>query len=88
MPEFGRAYYRRGMAFHGDERFDLALEDFDRAIELEPDFPNSYIARAKIYIDRDRIEDARADLEKAIEVANPIRDRYAIAEASQLLSGL
>ncbi len=88
LPDFGRAYYRRGLAFYGDERLELALEDFDKAAELEPNYAGTYVARAKVHLDQDRKTDARADLEKAIEVANPIRDRNAIIEARLLLSGL
>ena len=88
LPDFGRAYYRRGLAFYGDERLELALEDFDRAVELEPDYARTYVARAKLYIDEGNTAGARADLEKALEVANPIRDGNAITEARRLLSGL
>ncbi|MXX52786.1 MAG: tetratricopeptide repeat protein, partial [Dehalococcoidia bacterium] len=88
LPDFGRAYYRRGLAFYGDERLALALEDFDKAVELEPEYAASYVARAKLHLDEGRKLEARADLEKALEVANPINiyDRSVIREARDLLA--
>ena len=88
LPDFGRAYYGRGRAFYGDERPELALEDFETSIRLEPDHPGAYIARAKLYLDRNQGGDARADLEKALEIANPIRDWQHIAEAENMIADL
>ncbi len=88
LPDFGRAYYRRGLAFYGDERPELALQDFNKAVELEPDYARTYVARARLYIDQGKTAAARADLEKALQVANPIRDGNAIFDARRLLSEL
>ena len=88
LPDFGRAYYGRGKAFYGDERPELALEDFETSIRLEPDHPGAYIARAKLYLDRGQRDDARDDLEEALEVANPIRDWLHIAEAEMMIADL
>ncbi len=88
LPDFGRAYYGRGRAFYGDERPELALEDFETSIGLEPDHPGAYIGRAKLYLVTDQREDARADLETALEVANPIRDWQHIAEAEKMIVDL
>ncbi len=88
LPDFGRAYYGRGKAFYGDERPELALEDFETSIRLEPGHPGAYIARAKLYLDREQREDASSDLDKALEVANPIRDWQHIAEAEKMIADL
>ena len=88
LPDFGRAYYGRGKAFYGDERPELALEDFETSIRLEPDHPGAYISRAKLHIDGDQRADARSDLERALEVANPIRDWLHIAEAEKMIADL
>ena len=88
LPDFGRAYYGRGKAFYGDERPELALEDFETSIRLEPDHPGAYIARAKLHLDGDLRTDALADLQKALEVANPIRDWQHIAEAERMIADL
>ena len=88
LPDFGRAYYGRGKAFYGDERTELALEDFETSIRLEPDHPGAFIARAKLHLDRDQREDARSDLDMALAVANPIRDWQHIAEAEKMIADL
>ena len=88
LPDFGRAYYGRGLSFYGDERLELALEDFNKAIELEPDYPGSYVARAKLYIDQEDLAAARADLQGALDVAHPIRDAEVIRAARMMLSQL
>ena len=88
QPEFSRAYYGRGKAFYGDERYELALEDYEKAMELEPNFPGPYIARAKMHLDDDRKDDALEDLRTALRVANPIRDHQYIREAQRMAAEL
>ena len=85
VPDFGRAYYYRGRAFEGDERIELAMEDYTKAIELEPTFPDTYVVRAGAYVEMGEREKARADLERALEVANPIRDAELIRLVRTLL---
>ncbi len=86
LPDFARAYYGRGRAFYGDERTELALEDFETAIDLDPDFPGGYIGRARISRDEGDTQAALADLTRALDVANPIRDWREIAAARELLA--
>lgn len=87
VPDFGRAYYYRGLAFEGDERMELAMEDYAKAIELEPTFPDTYVIRARAHLEMGEREKARADFEKALEVANPIRDAELIRVVRALLGG-
>ena len=88
LPEFGRAYYGRGLAYYGDERLDLALEDFDTAIGLEPEYGPTYVARARLYVDRGEIDKAVADLEKALTVFSPVREGREIAATEALLDSI
>ena len=85
VPDFGRAYYYRGLAFEGDERMEPAMEDYAKAIELEPTFPYTYVVRAGAYLEMGEREKARADFEMALEVANPIRDADLIRLIRSLL---
>ena len=85
VPDFGRAYYYRGLAFEGDERMEPAMEDYAKAIELEPTFPYTYVVRAGAYLEMGEREKARADFEKALEAANPIRDAELIQIVRTLL---
>jgi tetratricopeptide (TPR) repeat protein len=40
---------RRGEAYYGKDRFELALKDFSEAIRLDPNYGVAYIGRAKVY---------------------------------------
>ncbi len=88
VPDFGRAYFRRGQAFHGDERIERALEDFATAIQLEPNFPGTYVMRAVLYLEQNERELAIADLETALGVGSPAHDAAYISAARQLLTQL
>ena len=88
LPEFARAYYGRGLAFYGDERSALALEDFDTAIDLEPEHGPAYVARARIYVDEGETDKAVADLEKALTVFSPVREGREIAATQAMLDSI
>ncbi len=55
------------------KQFDLALELFNKILEIEPTHIKSLEARAVLYIQKGEIEAAKMDLEKAIslEPENP-----------------
>lgn len=40
-------YHKRGKAFFKLRKYDYALADYDRAIEIKPMYTNAYINRAK-----------------------------------------
>lgn len=88
LPEFARAYHGRGLAFYGDERLGLALEDFDTAIGLEPEYGPTYVARARLYIDEGETAKAVADLETALSVFSPVREGREIAAVRALLDSI
>ena len=46
MPNFALAYYGRGVAYHEEEQFKKALEDFDNAIKSDPLLARAYKGRA------------------------------------------
>ncbi len=43
------AYYYRGCAYSNNFRNDMALKDWNKAIELKPDYPNPYFNIGLIY---------------------------------------
>ena len=46
----GRAYYQKSLRLHeAEETVKLALSDFDKAIELAPQFAIAYISRGDVY---------------------------------------
>jgi Tfp pilus assembly protein PilF len=42
------AYYNRGKAFEDDKNYRKALDDYEKAIELNPGFPDSFINRGTV----------------------------------------
>ena len=50
-------------------RRDKALEDFNRAVELDPEKPGVWLTRANFYRDGGRTEDEIRDVEKALNLA-------------------
>ena len=43
MPKFTKAYYDLGYLYFIQERYDDTIEQWNKILEIEPDFPNKYI---------------------------------------------
>ena len=65
---YAEAYNTRGVAHNEKGEFDLAMTDFNKAIELDPDFAKAYINRGAIYIEKGAFDLAIPDFDKAIEL--------------------
>jgi tetratricopeptide (TPR) repeat protein len=69
IPSFsGPALVIRGETYRRMERYDEALADFDRAIELDPGNAEAFGDRAVIYLMMERYDEALADFDRAIEL--------------------
>jgi tetratricopeptide (TPR) repeat protein len=88
LPNFAEAYNGRGLAYYNDERPELALEDFDKAIELKPSFAESYANRAILHLESGDTEQAVADLKKAISLLDEVRDARILGQLTALLERL
>jgi tetratricopeptide (TPR) repeat protein len=71
----------RGETYRLAKRYEEALADLDRAIELNPDYAGAIAQRGLSYRDMGRYEEALADLDRAIEL-NPDY-AWAIAQRGQ-----
>jgi tetratricopeptide (TPR) repeat protein/predicted aspartyl protease len=72
--------YQRGMAFRENRQVDLAMADFDRAIELRPLDAAMRISRAELLLHRGRKSRAATDLDAANGAASKESDlRYTMA---------
>jgi tetratricopeptide (TPR) repeat protein len=83
-PEVPFAYYGRGLALNGMGQTYKAIEDYDKAISLDPSYFKAYAARGFAYAGIDQLDKAIADYDKAIAL-NPrdseaYRDRGVIFE--------
>lgn len=71
FPEFGKGfgYKKRAFYYVQAQLFPNAIEDSNKAIELDPKDPNSYVSRGFAYYWRNDDEKALADYNQALEIA-------------------
>lgn len=62
-------YFNRGMAYHNTDRLELAIADYNHALEAFRHFPEALNARGQAYSGTGRYELAMADLDEAIREA-------------------
>ena len=67
-PTWAEAYLNRGFALANMKKFDDALADFERGIQLNPRIPNLYRARAYIYKVKGNAALAAADELRAAQI--------------------
>ena len=60
-----KAYNNRGIAYIWKKQYDLAIADFNKAIELDPKNGKAYNNRAIVYSYQGETDKARQDLHKA-----------------------
>jgi len=66
-------YTKRGVKEYKDGNTDAALADFNKAVELDPNYSDAYLDKAIINMDKRNYIDALADLNEAVK-ANPKND--------------
>ena len=67
-------YVERWLAYYTKGELDLAIKDFNKAIELNPEYPYAYYNRGIAYADKGNTDQAIGDFSKAIE----LNSKYAI----------
>ena len=75
-PDFPFAYYNKAFILCKLERYQEAIRNLDKAIELQPDFAEAYFNRGLTKIYLDEVEAGAMDLSKAGELG--IQDAYNI----------
>jgi len=68
VPYVDRAFRNRGVALYHLDRFEEALHDFSRALELDPRNVRSLQLRGAVYVRTGQNEKAMADLSRALEL--------------------
>ena len=76
-------FYAKGAAYVVLEKYDLALVNFDQAIQLDPQKIIAYIRRGRIHSQRGNFARALADFDKAIQLE---AERSAGIEQSKIFS--
>lgn len=70
------AYNNRGLAFLNERSYDKALEDFDKAIKLYPNYTLAYINRGNVLRDKHMYYEALSDYNKAIKLEPNFHKTY------------
>ncbi len=71
-------HLQRGLASLADGRTGLALAHFDRALALQPDWPEALLYRGATQAIDGSVDAAMADLDRALEVEPDRADAYAL----------
>jgi len=67
--ELADAHFYRGTAFGMQKQLDQAIADFDKSIELRPDWSPAHANRARAYVGKDEPARAIPSYDRAIELA-------------------
>jgi len=62
------AYEARGLAYHKKRDYDLAIADFNKAIEINPDEVGFHISKGITYVEKRDRDGAIAAFRKALEI--------------------
>jgi tetratricopeptide (TPR) repeat protein len=84
------AFARYGLALEYSKlgQTETALQQFDKLLELHPDYSNGYFMAAQTLARVERNDDAKAMLQKGIESAKRTGNRHALNEMSAMLDEL
>ena len=80
-PDLYLAYHGRALAYYNEDLFDLALDDFDKAIEFKPDYAEALRNRGVMLGNQGQYAAARADLQAAVDIYREKGDLALLAEA-------
>jgi tetratricopeptide (TPR) repeat protein len=70
------AYIRRGVAYREKKQYDRAIEDYNKAIELNPGDARVYVGRAAVYSMNGQYDRVVEDCSKALELDPKLADAY------------
>jgi tetratricopeptide (TPR) repeat protein len=62
------AYNNRGVEYNGKDQHDRAIQDYDQAIRLNPNFAQTFNNRGRAYNDKGQIDRAIQDYDQAIRL--------------------
>lgn len=69
-------FYARGMVQHTLANYDLAIADFDKALELDPKQSVFYVSRGNAFSEKKNFDRALADFDKAIQLEPNLMEAY------------
>jgi len=67
-------WYKRATAYIIDKKYESALKDLSKVLELKPDYAQAFDKRAKIYSSQGKFQEALADYQTLIKIKGPDGD--------------
>jgi len=74
--EYAPLYIQRGIIYGMQTKFNQAIPDFTKGIELDPKMPEAYYSRGLAYAKTDDKDNALIDYNRAIELSPEYADAY------------
>lgn len=78
-PSIPGFYRNRGWIYDSSNRLELALDDYNTALTLNPDYEDALMNRGRLLCNMGRTDEARADLERLLELDTDSADNRAYA---------
>jgi tetratricopeptide (TPR) repeat protein len=72
--ENAKYYFKSGMKWYKKGQYDQSIENFNRAIEIDPEYSMAYASRGLVWVKTGKYDRAIEDYNTAIEI-NPELDR-------------
>lgn len=69
-------HLERGYRYYKKKRYNSALKEYDKAIEIDPKRAEAYFFRGRIYIYLKKYKNAEANLKKAVELKPDYAEAY------------
>ena len=70
-----RKHFNQGVANYNSGDYEQAMADYNKAVELDPDYALAYYNRGMSYVDSGDLEQAIADFEWYLELAPNVLNR-------------
>jgi predicted Zn-dependent protease len=80
--------FTMGSAFIKHGKYEQAIEQLAKAVELKPDYTTAWLKYAQALIETGRTEESISTLEIGISVATEKNDTQSLAEMQNLLNSL
>jgi len=71
-------FFNKGQDAHEKKDFALAIENYDKALKLIPDFPEAELQRGNALVSIGKLDDAEASFRRALE----LRENWSLAQAN------
>lgn len=75
-PENSEYYFVRGRGYERENEYFKALDDYNRAIELNNEYIDAYHCRAILYLRNERVDDAQKECEILIQRMKDYNKKY------------